>query len=210
MRELRYTLLSDGSSDRALIPILTWLLRQHVPDTALQSEWADLRRLPEPPRKLAERIRACIDLYPCDLLFIHRDAEGESHGSRISEIQAAIAETVPQTQIPYVCVVPVRMTEAWLLLDCTAIRRSAGNPAGNMDLELPPLRTVEDIPDPKTLLYDLLRTASGLHGRRRKQFRPQEAARRIPNFIGDFSPLRGLPAFQQLESDLKRFALRLA
>jgi len=204
MKDIRYTLLSDGSFDRALIPILTWLLRQHVPDTALQPEWADLRRLPEPPKKLAERICACINLYPCDLLFIHRDAEGESHGSRISEIHAAIAETIPQTQIPYVCVVPVRMTEAWLLLDCTAIRRSAGNPAGNMALELPPLRTVEDIPDPKTLLYDLLRKASGLHGRRREQFRPQEAARRIPDFIGDFSPLRGLPAFQQLESDLKQ------
>jgi len=210
MRELRYTLLSEGSSDQTLIPVLTWLLREHLHEFALQSEWADLRRLPKPPKKLAERIRACIDLYPCDLLFIHRDAEGESHGSRISEIHAAIAETVPQTQIRYVCVIPVRMTEAWLLLDCTAIRRSAGNPAGNMDLELPPLGTVEDIPNPKALLYNLLLTASGLHGRRRKQFRPQEAARRIPDFIGDFSPLRELPAFRQLEGDLRRFALRLA
>lgn len=29
MNELRYTLLSDGPSDRALLPILTWLLRQN-------------------------------------------------------------------------------------------------------------------------------------------------------------------------------------
>ena len=29
MQELRYTLLADGSSDRALLPILTWLLRQY-------------------------------------------------------------------------------------------------------------------------------------------------------------------------------------
>lgn len=27
MRELTFTLVSDGSSDRALLPILTWLLR---------------------------------------------------------------------------------------------------------------------------------------------------------------------------------------
>lgn len=29
MKELRYTLLSDGPSDQALIPILTWVLVQH-------------------------------------------------------------------------------------------------------------------------------------------------------------------------------------
>ena len=29
------------------------------------------------PRGLSERIRAAVELYPCDLLFIHRDAEGE-------------------------------------------------------------------------------------------------------------------------------------
>ncbi len=29
-KELQCTLLSDGSSDKALIPILTWLLEQHL------------------------------------------------------------------------------------------------------------------------------------------------------------------------------------
>jgi hypothetical protein len=38
MRELRYTLLSDGSSDRALLPVLTWLLHEHTFEFAIQSE----------------------------------------------------------------------------------------------------------------------------------------------------------------------------
>ncbi|MEH2437636.1 MAG: hypothetical protein V7K25_25980 [Nostoc sp.] len=42
MKELCYTLLSDGSSDKALMPILTWLLREHQVECAIQSNWADL------------------------------------------------------------------------------------------------------------------------------------------------------------------------
>lgn len=35
MNEIRYTLLSDGSSDKALLPILTWLLRLHGVECAI-------------------------------------------------------------------------------------------------------------------------------------------------------------------------------
>ena len=77
MDEIRYSLISDGSSDRALIPILTWVLREKGNIKRVQPEWADLGRLPLPPQGLCERILWAIDLYPCDLLFIHRDAEGE-------------------------------------------------------------------------------------------------------------------------------------
>ena len=51
MKELSYTLLSDGSSDKALMPILTWLLRGYLPNWAIQPEWADLSRLPKRPQR---------------------------------------------------------------------------------------------------------------------------------------------------------------
>lgn len=38
MQELRYTLLADGSSDRALLPILTWLLRQSCGAIPIEAE----------------------------------------------------------------------------------------------------------------------------------------------------------------------------
>lgn len=70
MKSIRYTLLSDGSSDRMLMPILDWLLCQHCPEYALESDWADLSRLPQPPKTLPDRIKDTLELYPCDLLFI--------------------------------------------------------------------------------------------------------------------------------------------
>ena len=72
MKALRYVLLSDGSSDRALIPHLNWLLKASGVTRPLYPEWAEFRHLREPPRGLRQRITTTIDLYPCDLVFIHR------------------------------------------------------------------------------------------------------------------------------------------
>jgi hypothetical protein len=203
MDEIRYTLISDGSSDRALLPILTWILREKGDIRRVQPEWADLRRLPQPPQTLRERILSAIDLFPCDLLFIHRDAEREDPESRYREIHNALQEaTKLGFQAPAVCVVPVRMTEAWLLFDEPAIRFAAGNPNGKNPLDMPDLSIIEQVSDPKSFLFQLLRDASGLTGRRLKKFNMGECRIRITELIFDFSPLRQLSAFQRLENDI--------
>ena len=46
----------------------------------------------DPPKELHERITESIRLFPCDLLLVHRDAEGESLEKRRAEIQHAVAE----------------------------------------------------------------------------------------------------------------------
>ena len=207
MDALRYTLLSDGSSDQALVPILTWLLRTQGANGAIQPEWADLRRLPRPPHTLSERINCSLELYPCDVFFVHRDAEGVLPFARTEEIHQALATVAQRVQVPpTVHVVPVRMQEAWLLFDEKAIRSAAGNPHGRASLVLPPLNTLEQLPDAKRVLYDLLREASGLTGRRRKQFRVRTRARRVAEFVNDFSPLRTLCAFRKLEADVRQVA----
>lgn len=204
MEELRYTLLSDGPSYKALMPILTWLLRQHFPNLPIQSRWSDLRRLPRPPRELHDRIRSSIELYPCDLLFVHRDAENTSLEERLSEINQAVLNASIDSQIPAViCVVPIRMTEAWLLFDINAIRQAAGNPNGTVPLNLPTLSEIESIPNPKRVLRDILRTATELSARRRRRFDTNIAVQRIPECIEDFSSLRSLSAFIALEEELR-------
>ena len=204
MEELRYTLLSDGPSDKALMPILTWLLRQHVPNLPIQSRWSDLRRLPAPPKELYKRIQKSIELYPCDLLFVHRDAETASLEDRLSEINQAVLNASIDSQIPAViCVVPIRMTEAWLLFDINAIRQAAGNPNGTVPLNLPTLSDVESIPNPKRVLRDISRTATELRTYRRRRFDTNIAVQRIPECIEDFSSLRSLSAFIALEEELR-------
>lgn len=206
MKELRYTLLSDGTSDKALLPLLTWLLQEHLVECAIQSAWADLRRLPKPPTKLLPRIINSLELYPCDLLFVHRDAERETREKRVAEIQAAMKQAGESAFVPAVCVVPVRMQEAWLLFDEIAIRKASGNPNGKQLLQLPAINRIELLPDPKNILHDLLRQASGLTGRRLKDFPVRERAQRVAELIDNFSPLRALPAFIALEAEIETVA----
>lgn len=204
MEELRYTLLSDGSSDKALMPILTWLLCQHVPNLPIQSRWADLRWLLRPPKELHERVQESIHLYPCDLLFVHRDAETASLDIRLNEIKQAVSNASIENQTSaVVCVVPVRMTEAWLLFDISAIRQAAGNPNGTVSLNLPNLSTVESLPNPKGILHEILRKATERSAGRKEGFNTNKAVQRIPEVIEDFSPLRGLSAFIALEDEVR-------
>lgn len=209
MKELRYTLLSHGSSNLALLPVLDWLLRENGVVSPLDAAWADLRHLPTPPGSLAERICACLHYHPCELLFVQRDAEKQPYSTRREEIQRALeAATRSGALPPAVCVIPVRMQEAWLLFDELAIRRAAGNPNGTQALALPPIRTLEDLPGPKQDLHELLRIASGLTGRRRRALKVSALARRVAEFMTDFTPLRNLSAFHALEDDLRQAVIR--
>ena len=204
MTELRYTLVTDGSSDIALIPILTWLLRENGITYTIQSEWADLSRIPNSRRRrLEDKIYWSLELYPCELLFVHRDAEREARETHVHEITTAI--TNANTSVPAVsCVVPIRMQEAWLLFDESAINHAAGNSFNRESLNLPPISRLEDVPDPKMELHERLRQASNLRGRRLRGFPVSEYARRVTEFIQDFSPLRALSAFAALESELQQ------
>ena len=203
--ELLYTVLTDGPSDEALLPILTWLLREQNIQCAIQAEWADLRRIPNPPQELPERIEKALDLYPCDLLFIHRDAEKSPYENRKREIETAIRNVTEKGVIPpSVCVIPIRMLEAWLLFEEDAIRKASGNPNGRDSLNLPRLSQLERLPDPKEVLHNLIKIASGRNVHRQKKLNLGLITRRIAGLINDYSPLRKLSAFSCLETELNQ------
>lgn len=207
MKVLRHTLVSDGTTDANLIPIIDWSLKQVGGADLSTGVSAEFRRLSNPPSGLAERLVKAIELYPCDVLFVHRDAEKQPAEFRVAEIRAAVAALPPQIQRPAVAIVPVRMLEAWLCFNERAIRNAAGNPNGTAPLGLPQLNRIESRPDPKEDLRKALLAACELSGRRLKKFNTAAAFWRIVDHIEDFSPLRELPAFQAFEKsirDLKR------
>lgn len=96
MRPLRYTLVGDGSSDRCLVPIIDWLLSS-VPSIreagVVAQPAADLRKLPLTRSDLKSRVRQACRYLPCDILFVHRDAERPDFADdRLAEIDQAVAE----------------------------------------------------------------------------------------------------------------------
>jgi hypothetical protein len=202
---LRYTLLCDGPTDRALIPIINWVIGENLlpANRSFVDQLADLRVLPHPPRKLAERVAQAVEQLPGDLLFVHRDAERQPLDTRVAEIEEAAQAAACSSYVP---VVPVRMTEAWLLIDVGAVRLAADNPNGEAALDLPAHTDLETISDPKALLHNSLLLASEKSGRRRQQFKSALSTRsvRVSEYIDDFSPLRSLLAFRRFEEATKQ------
>ncbi|MFZ2852979.1 MAG: hypothetical protein WAZ34_02570 [Rhodocyclaceae bacterium] len=95
--------------------------------------------------------------------------------------------------------IPVRMLESWLLCSEEAIRIAADNPNGKNPLNLPAIARVESAPDPKEILFNALRVASELSGRRLTKFRAEQRRHRVAELIEDFAPLRLLASFQEFE-----------
>ena len=206
MKVLSITLVTDGSSDRALIPIVEWLVAKKLNEYPFQVQLAEA--LPKHGKGLKNRILYALTHYTCDILIIHRDAEGEDWSTRFDEINQAVS-TVVLEKTQTVAVIPIRMTEAWLLFDEMAVRRAAGNPAGKNAINLGNLKKWEKEIDPKQLILTALRDASELSGRRLSRFNAYEAKNRVAYLIRDFSVLKQLESFCHFQKNLES-ALELA
>ncbi len=155
-------------------------------------------------------IRSAVDEYPCDLLFIHRDADTDGRATRVTEIQgwSASSAAIVASGVQIIPLVPVRMTETWLLVDEGAIRAASANPTGKVPLGLPSTKKLEALADPKTELMNVLKLASGLPPRRLKKFDASKARGRIA--VSDLSGLRELEAFRIFENDVTAACAALA
>lgn len=196
MRIIRYTLLADGSSDSALLPIINWTIERNYPEISFEPQFA--KSLGDIGHDLSKKIERALTQFPCDILFLHRDAERQDHAERVQEIIAA----AKNTDVNYIPIVPIRMTEAWLLSDETAIRAASGNKNGKNEFALPAKKQWETTVDPKAVLFEALKCASGKKGRALEKFYPSKQRARVAELTEDFSVLRGLKSFDAFEKEL--------
>ncbi|MBL8241496.1 MAG: DUF4276 family protein [Bryobacterales bacterium] len=200
MKIVRFTISADTTSDAALKPILEWTIRRDLPAIEPAIEFVDYSRIGRPPGGLDRRIKAALQSFPCDVLVVHRDAETQSPMQRQQEIESAVFQT--DAKLPFVAVIPIRMTEAWLLFDESTIRHASSNPNGRHPLGLPAPTRWESIPDPKCILHDALKSATGFTGRRLRTFRPERQVHRVAELVRDFSPLEPLDGFKRFRESL--------
>lgn len=208
MPQLLLTLVGEGPTDNALLPIIEWTLNSLelglLPDVEFVSRFVGPKETPGVFDVVERAVVSMVD-FPCDLLFLHHDADGPTASPWADQIRAAVVDSRQQGQVvpPAVPVVPVREMEAWLLIDEQAIRLAAGAARGTTPLDLPRGRAIERCPDPKLILRQALQKASGLPGRRLRDLddvRPLDVAA----VIRSFAALRRLPAFRAFEADVRR------
>ena len=155
---MRFALIAEGPADAPLVVVLSRLCHS-LGALDVQGELGDERlRLLGVGRKIANKVTALLDLDPdFDLLFIHMDGDSEGLAERRSKIDQAMAQC--EAARPYVRVVPVRMTESWLLADEKKIRTAAGFASGQAPLELPKPARIETVSGVKNRLRTALSRA---------------------------------------------------
>lgn len=199
MRRVTATLVTDGGSDKLLAPLIELLFSAHT-ELAYQVNFAE--GLPPLSSGLRARIDSALELFPCDFLFVHRDAEGVEATVRQQEIETSWPDS--QKTAVLICVVPVRMTEAWLVAHEKPIRSAVGNPNGTEALGLPAAKDIESLPDPKQILFAALKAASGLNASRKRRFNPHQFRHRVSELTDDLTPLRKLSSFRHLEAQVQK------
>lgn len=201
--------IGEGSSDSGIATHIRRIAAEHGHNALITDPL--VARLPPPPRKtVAAKLQAVKDLGGIyDLIVLHRDADRDGREPRLAEISAAAGRVMPE--VPHVPVIPIRMTEAWLLLDEAEIRRVAGAPNGKVPLNLPKASAVENIPDPKTILKQTLSRASGLRGRKLATFNDRFPRNRalLLERIDPEGPIRNVPSWCDFNADLVRGLSRL-
>lgn len=211
MKELRFTLIGDGSSDKALVNIIKWLLGDLYPHLPIYGQYADFRKLPNPPVNgdVLAQVESAQRYYTFDILFYHRDAE--SNKKNIVQVRKAevLSQITSEHSSKTVCVVPVVMMETWLLISESAIKKAAGNRNYKGVINLPSPTTLENIKEPKDILHDYLKEVSGLKKRNLKNFNVHQAVHLVAENINDFSLLRHLESFKVFEADLKGVMKRI-
>ena len=115
---LEYILLADGPSDDVLHHPIRWTLRSHWPDVELTDPPVTV---PRRHGDVQEAIQAVVDRFKPDLVIVHRDAERAPMETRRAEIR---------DQPGVIPIIPVRMTEAWLLIDGPALQAAVARPRG--------------------------------------------------------------------------------
>ena len=206
---IRFLLITEGSSDANLLSVLEMLCLECGAGDA-RGIYPDLSRLPHVGHRLADKLGAALKYEPgANLVFIHRDADASDDAPRRVEIEQSAAEV--GLPFPHVPVVPIHMTEAWLLADVEAIRTAADNPRGRAALNLPALQDIQGVRDPKSLLKQALCTASELSGRKLDKF--QKAFGRKRALLLDSLRCDGLhaslPAWQRLKRDTEAAIARV-
>ena len=203
-QSVSFAFLCEGSSDTGLIAHLETLLVHFgaqeaagMPDTRKGTIPARLRQL------RTEETGTGIDM-----VFIHRDSDGPDREGREREIRRGVEESgFPH---PFIPVIPVQETEAWLLLDEQAIRDVVAS-QGKQPLRLPKPNAIEGTRKPKEILQKALLAASETSGRRLKKEKNSfnHHRRVLLQRLDPFGAVRDLPSWQCLERDIQRALAQL-
>ena len=214
MRYLGLALFAEGPTDHRFLGsvlnrLCTEICQSHGRAPVDIGEVLELHSLPgSQQQSRAERISAAAReaATAWHILFIHADADADAKAARQQRVQPAMDKLMATGEFSahdIVAVIPVRMTDAWMLADPDALRKAL-HLVENLDLELPTrTRELERLTEPKAQLQQITRRSSTRKRQRRRRDPLDSLPRQLGNSIS-LDCLRRLPAFQIMERELRQ------
>jgi hypothetical protein len=215
MSTLVLALYVEGNADERFLPIIVQRAAQNIllreGRTAIDVLQPHVVVPDEPPPDRATAILAVArKTAGYHALIIHADADHPSPERALRErvrpgldrIEFAhkAGNAVCGTTIP---LVPVQMTEAWMMADAEALRAVIGTRLASDQLGLPGRpHAVESDPDPKQTLRDIVHRALADRPRRRRHVDRADLDEPLARQI-DLARLETIPAYRQFIEDLR-------
>lgn len=218
MTHLAMALFAEGSTDHQFIRIVAQRAAEHIlnHNSPMVVDVLDPHFVERSPGKQAKKILdAAHSAYGFHLLLVHADADARTRDTawadRIEPGRQRVLEAsrdCEQVCDKLVPVIPVQMTEAWMLADPFALAETMGCKTSPTDLGLPRRPSqVESFADPKAKLKEAIRNAqSDRPRRRRRDLKISDLYEPLAGTVG-LDRLAGVPAFCQFQTDLTQ-ALR--
>ena len=204
----RVLFLGEGSSDEGIAGHIERIAYECGVEIAITVPKMEL--IPSDDKSVKSRLDAIRRLGgEYDLAIIHRDGDRDGREARLDEIRRAVESVMLESA--FAAVIPIRMTEAWLVLDEMALRTVAGNPNSKVPLPIPGAAEAERIADPKALLRDILVAAAELTGRKRRIFQthfPNHRRLLLQRLSAD-GPVRKLRSWKDFDRDVREAFVRM-
>lgn len=175
VRQLFVGLVTEGDTDRRF---LESVLRKTFESIAFECPGEieiEVNTIKITKSKFAQDVvtasKVGVERYGIMVLCVHADADSQddylAFRDRIEPAQRLVMESPDDTLCKIIiAVVPVYMTESWLLVDRELLKREIGTTL--TDVELGIHRDPESIADPKQIISDAIRIARGNIVRRRR------------------------------------------
>ena len=211
IRALALAFYGEGATDKRFLPTLIQrtvqaILAEHqrtdIDISNLDVLNDDLHRITKQDERILEAARRAVNYH---ILLVHADADYPNRDRALAERIQPGFDRVRGEQAG-VCahlipVIPVRMTEAWMLADPAGLRTVMGIAKPIHELGLPQnARQVELVLDPKARLDAILQGAHGTQ-KRRHRIRLETLYLPLAQQIS-LARLAAVPSYQQFVEDL--------
>lgn len=171
-------LTTEGSTD---IHFLEYIVKRTFETIASKEcvcdiEIFDIQRIPKNTgENFVDTLKACAsqaDTLGISILCVHVDADDSSDSQVFNHKINPAFTTINSLNQENICnnlvaIVPIQMTEAWMLVDTSLLKKELGTQKSDQDLGLD--RQPEMVADPKSVINDAIgKVREGLPKRRRK------------------------------------------